>query len=140
MNTFEKFIKSLSDHELAKLIGYRYDEFMSNSKEILLSETQKRNLDKKQLIEYFEKPFDSENYKEKCPRCGSDRLFAETDYEQYARRAFDTVEVTIETNRCRICNYNPLKRKPKNLLNRISLNFQRKQKQEYVNWDIWDFF
>jgi len=84
--------------------------------------------------------FISENNKEKCPRCGSDRLFAETDYEQYARRAFDTVEVTIETNRCRICNYNPFKRKPKNLFDRIRLNFQRKQKQEYVNWDIWDFF
>ncbi len=140
MEKLETFLESLSDHELAKFAGYRYDDFLGNSREKIIRETQKRNFDKAQLVELFNTPFDKQSEKETCPQCGSDKLFIETDYDVRAKRYYRTVEVAIDTKRCQICNYNPLKRKPKNLIDRIRITFKKKGNERIKRITKWNFW
>ena len=138
MDNLDTFLESLSDHELAKFAGFRYDDFLGNSREKIKKETEKRNLDKARLLELFNMPFDKQSKIETCPQCGSDRLFIETDYDVRAKRNYSTVEVAIDTKRCQICNYNPLKRKPKNLIDRIRITFKKKGNERITKWNFWN--
>lgn len=139
MENLDTFLASLSDQELAKFAGYRFDDFLSNSREKIIIETKKRNLDKDKLVELFNMSFESETQKETCPRCGSSRLFIETDYEvRSTQDNFSTVEVAIDTNRCQICNYNALKRKPKHLFDRIRIALKRKRNERITKWSFWN--
>jgi len=138
MNKFEEFLNSLTDHELAKFIGYRFDEFLEESKRKIILETKNRNLDKSKLVELFNRPFGIVSGKEKCPNCGSLRLFIETDYDVRAKGSYSTVEVALYSKRCQICNYNSLKRKPKNLFDRIKIIWEKKENKRITKWNFWD--
>ena len=138
MENLDTFLESLSDHELAKFAGYRYDYFLSKSRQKIINETRKRKLDKEKLVDLFNKPFESEEQNEKCPRCGSSRLFVETDYDVRAKRNYSTVEVAIDTKRCQICNYNPLKRQAKNLFDRMRIALKKKGNERITKWNFWN--
>ncbi len=109
MNDLDLFLKDLSDVELAKFIAYRLNDFLGTSKEKIIAEAKLRNLnheDLKRLFNEYIQP--QEKAKNKCLQCGSTRLFVETDYD-IRQRKYSSYEVAIESNRCRICGYNPEK-------------------------------
>ena len=137
MENIDTFLASLSDHELAKFTGFRFDEFLGNSKSKIISETEKRKLSKQDLMKLFGTPLETEVSNKNCPQCGSDKLYTETDYEERTKGTYATIEVAIDTNRCRICNYNPMKRKPKNIFDRIGLSFKKKENERVINWGKW---
>jgi DNA-binding transcriptional MerR regulator len=136
---FDKFLNDLSDHELAIFIGYRYYGFLKESRNKIIKEVKKRNLSNEQIKYLFNKKL-NEDLKDKseiCSKCGSDRLFVETDYEERARGSYATAEIAIDTKRCRLCGYNPSKSTPKNLLERIKRIFKNDKSERVINWKTW---
>lgn len=126
MSQLETFLTSLSDSELAIFVAYRFDGFMSSSREKIIREIQRRELNRDKLTALYKEGLpvpDEPGYH--CPQCNSDRFFVEQDHEMRSRR-YASYEVIIETKRCRLCGYNPDKRKPKNLWDAIRLKFTSK--------------
>lgn len=121
MSNLELFLKKLSNSELAIFIGYRYGEFLSNSKEKIKAEVHRRKLSAENLSGLFNKGLNTEDnneFKNNCPRCNSSRIIIENDKELKSI-SYASYEVMVETNRCLLCGYNPDKRKPKNILDAI---------------------
>ncbi len=137
MDKLELFLKSLSDHELALFIGYRYTEFLEDSRKKIKQEAKRRHLDKKTLLQLFETPLELFTLNDTCPRCGSDKLFTETNYDNIPKDRYGSKEVAIDTKRCQVCNYNPLKASPKNIFDRIRIILKRKQNERVINWNHW---
>lgn len=48
-----------------------------------------------------------------------------------------TTEVEIETKRCRLCNFNPAKEKPKNLKERIKQIFNKQKTERIIKLNTW---
>ena len=135
----EKFISGLSDHELSIFVGYRYYGFISESREKIITEVKKRNLTSTQLEKYFNERLNQNSVEKSnlCSKCGSEKVFTEKDFEQQPRMTYLTTEVEIETKRCRLCNFNPAKEKPKNIKERISRIFKKHKAERIVNWSTW---
>ncbi len=119
MNELVSFLKTLSDVELAKFIVYRYKDFLGTSKETIISEAKTRNLNHIDLKRLYNQDieYDNKNVKNRCEQCGSAKFYTETDYELRHKKYY-SIEVALESNRCRICGYNPDKN-GKGLLNWI---------------------
>ncbi|MBS2214039.1 hypothetical protein KEM09_21720 [Carboxylicivirga mesophila] len=127
MNELDSFLKTLNDVELAKFVVFRFQDFVGTSKETIIAEAKTRNLDHidinwlcKQNIET------NDEIKNKCEQCGSAKFYTETDYEM-RQTNYISYEVAIESERCRICGFNPDKNS-KGLLKTIKkkLGFYRK--------------
>ncbi len=129
MSELDNFISSLSDHELAIFFGYRYDRFLDKSKEKIDKEIKKRNLSSEKLKSLLDTKLNNESIKDirNCPRCGSNKLFIETDYKEIPISEFSSAEVAMDSYRCRLCGYNANKQTPKNFLERIKRIFKKKQ-------------
>ena len=67
-------------------------------------------------------PIDDDNSEFYCPRCNSSRYIVETDYE-LMHDNMGGYEVAIETDRCRLCGFNPGKNKPKGIKERLKRIF-----------------
>lgn len=119
MTNLEIFLKELTNSELAVFVGYRYREFLPNSKEKIKSEVQRRRLNQETLAELFMSGIQNANG-ENCQRCNSVRKISETDRELRGGGTA-SYEVIVKTDRCQICGYNPAKRKPKNLIDAIRI-------------------
>nr|WP_321408238.1 hypothetical protein [uncultured Carboxylicivirga sp.] len=107
MSELDSFLKSLDNIELAKFIVYRFKDFVGSSKNTIINEAKSRNLnelDIKRLslqdIKY------NKSINNRCEQCGAAKFFAETDYELLHKRYY-SIEVAKESNRCRICGFNP---------------------------------
>ncbi|MBN2486069.1 MAG: hypothetical protein JXB34_08855 [Bacteroidales bacterium] len=137
----EKFLLQLSDHELAIYIGYNFDSLMPGSREKVLHEANKRGLKREQLEKYFylKLPISPELLESNiiCPRCGSEHIFVETDYEHRPAGRYSSVDVAVDTCRCRLCGYNPDKEVPKNIIMRIRRIFKNNKRERVVKWDSW---
>ncbi len=136
MSEFDNFIANLSDHELSIFIGYQYNAFLENSREKINKEIIKRNLSAQNLEHLFKKKINTES-KDKsknCPRCGSNKLFLEIDYEEKAKIHYVRAEVAIETNRCRLCGFNPDKETPKNIFERVKRIFKNNKTERFIKW------
>jgi methionyl-tRNA synthetase len=125
MGELERFLDSLTDTELAVFIAYRYNSFLKESKEKIKSEVLERNLTNDKLNDLFNKGIIRDESKEGyfCPRCNASNYLTETDIE--LRQDFTSYEVAIDTNRCRICGYNPGKEKSSNLFKRMKKSLIR---------------
>ncbi len=134
---FDKFLEGLTDHELSIFITYRYYGFLENSRKKIMDEIKKRKLTKEQLIELHTQPLNLEIKTKLCQRCGSDKVFTETDIEQKPTRTNMTREVAIDTTRCRLCGYNPAKESPKNLLDRIKRIFKNHTTERTIRIFDW---
>jgi hypothetical protein len=109
MNELDSFLKILNDVELAKFIVYRLKDFVGSSKTTIISEAKSRNLNYDDLKRLYKQEIEyNESLTKRCVQCGASRFFTETDYEQIHKRYY-SVEVAHESNRCRICGYNPQK-------------------------------
>lgn len=120
MNDLNTFLQDLNNNELAVFIAYRFDDFMAKSKQKILSEVKNRGLspdDLKRLYNTGLKIKSDSNLK--CPQCGSDHLFVETDYKLAQNSRRRSSELAVESNRCRICGFNPAKSPQKGLINKI---------------------
>lgn len=110
MSKLEEFITSLTDTELSIFIANQYDGLLGSSKQRLKDAVIKRNLSTDKLSELYQtgltKPVD--NTYHFCPRCYSTKLFIETDHEMRTVKYY-SYEVAIDTLRCRLCGYNPVK-------------------------------
>lgn len=137
MSKFENFISSLTDHELAIFVGYRYQGFLASSKEKILAEIKKRKLSSDQLEAYFTTKLESESAKNlnSCPRCGSNQLFVETDYQEKPVSDLSSVEIAIDTFRCRLCGFNPDKDTPKNFFDRLKRKIKNNKHKRIINWN-----
>ena len=135
----EEFLTDLSDHELSVFVGYRYYGFIEESREKIVKEVKHRNLISAQLEKYFNEKLNQKSAQKTslCKRCGSEKLFNEKDFELQPRMKYLTAEVEIETKRCRLCNFNPAKEKPKNLKERLSRIFKKNKTKRIINWSIW---
>ena len=78
MSEFDKFLAGIPDHELAIFFRYRYQGFLSKSKEKIDIEINNRKLSPEQLESYSNKKLiiEKSNEIKTCPRCGSDKLSA----------------------------------------------------------------
>lgn len=121
MNEFKDFISSLTDHELAIFFGYRYNAFLENSQKKIDEQIKNRNLSSAKLELLKESKLGSDLSKESktCPRCGSDRLFVESDYTEIPVSEVASAEIATDSYRCRLCGYNADKTRPKNFAERI---------------------
>jgi DNA-directed RNA polymerase subunit RPC12/RpoP len=137
MKELDYFLNNLSDHELAIFYGYRYLGFLDSSKEKIDTEIQKRNLSREQLKLLLDKKLinDSEEEKIGCERCGSNRLFIETDYKEVPISEFSSAEIAMDSYRCRLCGYNANKAKPKNLFDRIGKVFKKNRQSRINKWN-----
>ncbi len=126
MSKLEDFISKLTDTELAIFIAYRYNGFISSSKQKIKDEASKRGLTTDKLTEIYNKGLSkpTDTKVSFCPRCYPTKLFIETDQELRTIKYY-SYEVAVDTMRCRLCGYNPDKRKPKKLFDAI--------KQKFVN-------
>lgn len=119
MNDLDRFLQSLNDSELATLIAYRIHDFSMNSKQKIIREVKQRKLSLNDLNVLYNKGLQIDSDSDTiCPQCGSDRFFAETDYE-LAQHAYGSFEVAVESNRCRLCGFNPAKSPQKGLIAKI---------------------
>lgn len=118
----ESFIKSLSDHEFAVFLMYQSEGLLPYAQQIVKDEITKRQLTKTQIENYGNKPLSYNEEGKFCSRCGSNKIFKETDIEYQNSNHF-TREIEVSTNRCRLCNYNSSKTLEKDLFNRIKLFF-----------------
>jgi ribosomal protein S14 len=119
MNKLDSFLKTLSDVELAKFIVYRYKDFVGTSKGTIISEAKTRNLNHLDIKRLYNQDVNyDDKIKNRCEQCGSARFYTETDYEMRQTNTYLSYEVAIESERCRICGFNPDKNS-KGLLNSI---------------------
>lgn len=117
---FELFLESLNDHELAIYLGYQYESLLNHSREIIKKEIALRGLSKKQFEESLNTKlsyFDGIDIVH-CERCGSNKFFEDIDTE-YENGRYTTNVYEVKTKRCRLCNLNPSKEPPKNIVKRI---------------------
>lgn len=116
------FIKSLSDHELAVFLMYQSEGLLPYAQQIIKEEIAERQLTKTQIENYGNMRLSNTEGGEYCAKCGSNKIFKETDIE-YENSNHFTREIEVSTHRCRLCNYNPSKTLEKKLLKRIKLFF-----------------
>jgi hypothetical protein len=109
MNEFDNFIRSLTDHELAILVRYRYPGLLENSKQKINEEVKNRNLSISELNKYSKEKLKAESAKgsKQCVRCGSEKWFEEHEYSEKPFNEFSSVEVVTDSYRCLLCGYNP---------------------------------
>ncbi|WP_439185921.1 hypothetical protein [Carboxylicivirga taeanensis] len=107
MNELNLFLKTLSNVELAKFIVYRYKDFVGTSRETIISEAKSRNLNHVDLRRLYNEDIQlDKSIKSRCEQCGAAKFYTETDYELRHKRYY-SIEVALESDRCRICGYNP---------------------------------
>ena len=137
MKEFNNFLSKLSDHELAIFFGYRYNSFMANSKEKIDNEIKKRNLSSEKLKSLLDTKLIIETRSENksCARCGSHKLYIETDYKEIPISEFSSAEIAMDSYRCRLCGYNADKATPKNILDRIKRVFKKSRKNRVNKWN-----
>jgi len=137
MNELENFLNKLTDHELAIFYMNRYAGFLENSKKKIDSEIVKRNLiqenlnllgTQKLIIESVEKF-------QICQKCGSNRLFIETDYKEIPISEFSSAEIAMDSYRCRLCGFNPGKAVPKNGIDRFKKIFNKNKQSRVNKWN-----
>ncbi len=137
MKELDNFILGLSDHELAIFFGYRYGGFLNRSKLKIENEIKKRNLSSEKLKSLSNIKLNNDLTKETkcCPRCGSEKLFMETDYNEVPVSEFSSAEVATDSYRCRLCGYNHDKSKPENFAERIRQAFKRTRMRRINKWN-----
>lgn len=118
---FNSFIKSLSDHELAVYLKYQGDGLFPHAQQNVKDEIKFRHLTKVQLENLENTPLSYIEEGEFCTRCGSNKIFNETDIEYNNGNNF-TREIEVSSPRCSLCNYNPSKDE-KNLFQKIKQFF-----------------
>lgn len=118
----ESFIKSLTDHEFAVFLMYQSEGLLPHAQQIVKDEITDRQLTKTQIENYGNMRLSYNEDGEFCARCGSNKIFKETDIEFQNSNHF-TREIEVSTYRCRLCNYNPSKALEKNIFKRIKLFF-----------------
>jgi len=93
MNEFNKFIRSLTDHELAILVRYRYQGLLENSKQKINEEVKNRKLSVSELNRYSREKLNAEAAKgsKQCVRCGSEKWFEEHEYSEKPFNEFSSV-------------------------------------------------
>src|SRR5680860_302989 len=108
MSELDNFISNLSDRELAIFFGYRYDRFLDKSKVKIDNEIRKRKLSPEKLKSLLDTKLNKVSINEirSCTRCGSNKLFIETDYKEIPVSEFSSAEVAQVSFRCRLCGYN----------------------------------
>lgn len=105
---FNSFIESLNDHELAVYVGYQYEGLLNSSREKVKNEISSRNLTKTKLENYLNSKLKYIEEVKYCEKCGSNKFYKDIDIE-YKNKKYSTTELEVQTNRCRLCNYNPSK-------------------------------
>lgn len=73
MNRSSEFITSLSDEELSVLRTYKYDSYLTHSKNLIKKELLRRNLTSSDVQNLCEKTI-HKSHSHGCPRCGSYHL------------------------------------------------------------------
>lgn len=137
MNELDDFINSLTDHELAIFFGYRYKRFLDKSKMKIDKEIKMRNLSSEKLESLLNIKLNEDVQKDNrsCPRCGSDKLFIETDYKEIPVSEFTSAELALDSFRCRLCGYNPDKSNPKNFIERIKRIYKKTRTSRINKWN-----
>ena len=137
MKALDSFLTNLSDHELAIFCRYRYHGFLGSSKEKIANEIKKRKLTTEQLKSFEDKKLTTllTNEKIKCFRCGSDRLYIESDYKEIPIAEFTSAEIAIDSYRCRLCGYNASKTTPNNVFDRIKRVFKNFAKSIFIKYN-----
>ena len=137
MKELDNFISGLTDHEIAVFFAYRYEGFLKKSKLKIENEIKNRNLSSEKLKSLSNIKLNKVLLKETrcCPRCGSEKLFMETDYKEVPVSEFSSAEVATDSYRCRLCGYNPDKSNPKNFANRILKVFKKTKMSRINKWN-----
>ena len=138
MEKFKSFIKNLTNHEFAVFLMYQSEGLMPPSQEVIKEEIIKRNLTRAQLESYGKLNLTYQKEGEFCQRCGSDKIFNETEIEYENGKHF-TREIEVSTPRCRLCNFNPSKEE-KNLLQKIKFYFMGDPNQTKRVLKTYDWF
>ncbi len=137
MSDLGKFLNNLTNHELAIFYGYRYAGFLDTSKAKIANEIKKRNLSIEKIGLLKDKKLINDSTKENisCERCGSNKLFIETDYKEVPVSEFSSVEIALDSYRCRLCGYNANKAAPKNFIKRIKKVFKKNRHRRINKWN-----
>ena len=105
----EIFLTTLDDYELVNLFKYRFDGFLDNSKQKVLTELKARNIDKDDIDkiiqdnkdEYAKRLETADTYV--CPRCYSTKSI--TEKEEYPVVDLATFMIEKHHRQCQVCNY-----------------------------------
>ncbi|MCG8699097.1 MAG: hypothetical protein MI922_13675 [Bacteroidales bacterium] len=124
MTEFDKFLSKLTNSELATFISYRFESYLENSKQKILKEVQKRKLSYTDLKVLYQNGIEVPNVHDyACPRCNSTKYYTETEYSIKQNKWGSREKIAIDTNRCRICDFNPAKSTQKGIINKIKQAF-----------------
>ncbi len=137
MNEFDNFIRSLTDHELAILVRYRYPGLLENSKQKINEEVKNRNLSISELNRYSREKLKAESAKgsKQCVRCGSEKWFEEHEYSEKPFNEFSSVEVVTDSYHCLLCGYNPFKEIPKNFFQKLKRVVRLNKNKRFYKWN-----
>lgn len=132
---FETLIKNLTDHELAIYVGYQYENMLKHARASLKQEISERGLTKTQLEMFFKERlvYPDHEAQKCCERCGSNKFFDDIDTE-YVNKKYTADVYEVKSSRCRLCNLNPSKEPPKNLLKRLRWALFDKGKAQSVTF------
>lgn len=110
MSKLLNFLKTLTDFELAQFYKYRYNQFLPNSKDKIVSELKERDMNIMDLDSYKQKKHIS-NQKTLCPKCHSSKFYTASEREtiEFVR---STIEVDEYYKTCLVCLFS--EEKPKN--------------------------
>jgi hypothetical protein len=137
MYKFDNLISSLTDHELAILVRYRYQGLLENTKQKINEEVKNRNLSVSELNRYSREKLKAESAKgsKQCVRCGSEKWFEEHEYSEKPFNEFSSVEVVADTYRCLLCGYNPIKETPKNFFQKLKRVIRLNKSKRFYKWN-----
>jgi hypothetical protein len=137
MYKFDNLISSLTDHELAILVRYRYQGLLENTKQKINEEVKNRNLSVSELNRYSREKLKAESAKgsKQCVRCGSEKWFEEHEYSEKPFNEFSSVEVVTDSFRCLLCGYNPFKETPKNFFQKLKRTVRLNKNKRFYKWN-----
>lgn len=137
MSNLDDFLTNLTDHELAIFFANSYDGFLDHSKRKIDAEIEKRQLSKIQIkaLKDTKLQLTRSDQTNTCYRCGSDKLFVETDYKEIPISELSSAEIAIDSYRCRLCGYNPNKTKQKDFHKKIKMIIRRWRNQRIHKWN-----
>lgn len=103
MSKIVAFLEGLDDHELACFYKYRFEQFISGSKEKIMIEMRKRGMNATNYERFIQpESLRLAHSKHYCPQCMSEKFYNSTELETITY-SYVTESIEVEYRTCLIC-------------------------------------
>lgn len=103
MSKLVTFLEQLDDHELACFYKYRFEQFITGSKEKIMTEMQKREMNTTNYERFIQpESLRLAHSKHCCPQCMSEKFYNSTELETITY-SYVTESIEVEYRTCLVC-------------------------------------